>query len=280
MTIVKSADRVMQILETIGSKNHGMTHGELAKVLGIPKGSLSFLLSNLVDRDYLTFDRSSKLYMLGPTLLVLTGRYLSNLDLVRVGRPIVHELVSEINEDTELAVMKGDEILFLYKEECSKPLKYSIAIGERAPLYATSAGKAILAHLSADEISLYCSAASLAPITKNTITDQEVLRRELNAIRSKGLAYGREEYHHGICAVAAPIFNLYGNVVGSIVVTLPSVRFNSEHKRFIEPRLQGASERISRQLGFHAGSKDGAGSAMAGKTKYGYKKSGAYEGLS
>jgi DNA-binding IclR family transcriptional regulator len=270
MTIVKSADRVIQILETIGSQNHGMTHGELSKVLGIPKGSLSLLLSNLVDRDYLTFDRLSKLYMLGPKLLVLTGRYLSNLDLVRVGRPLVHELVSEINEDTELAVMKGTEILFLYKEECSKPLKYSIAIGERAPMYATSAGKAILAHLSEDEISIYFSAASLAPITKNTITDPEVLRRELNAIRSKGLAYGREEYHHGICAIAAPIFNLYGNCVGSIVVTLPSVRFNSEHRRFIEPRLQSAAERISRQLGFASGSKDSVDNAAERLTKYGY----------
>jgi DNA-binding IclR family transcriptional regulator len=255
--IVKSADRAFQILEAVGSRSSGITHGELSKALGIPKGSLSYLLSNLVDRDYVNFDRQSKLYALGPKLLVLTGRYLSNLDLVRVGRPVLRDLVMDINEDAELAVMKDDEILFLYKEECSQPLKYSIAIGERAPIYATSAGKAILAYLSPDEVSRYLSAVRLAPITKSTITDGEALRRELEDIRSAGLAYGREEFHQGISAIAAPVFNLYGDVVGSVVVTLPGIRFNSEQKRFIEPRLLSAAASISRQLGHEREGREG-----------------------
>jgi DNA-binding IclR family transcriptional regulator len=254
--IVKSADRAFQILEAVGSRSNGITHGELSKVLGIPKGSLSYLLSNLVDRDYVTFDRQSKLYMLGPKLLVLTGRYLSNLDLVRVGRPVLRDLVLDINEDAELAITKDDEILFLYKEECTQPLKFSIAIGERAPIYATSAGKAILANLPDAEVSRYLSVVRLARITDSTITDVEVLRRELEDIRSKGLAYGREEFHQGISAIAAPVFNLYRDVIGSVVVTLPGIRFNSEQKRFIEPRLLSAAANISRQLGYEADSRE------------------------
>jgi len=256
LVIVKSADRAFQILEAVGSRSNGITHGELSKILGIPKGSLSYLLSNLVDRDYVTFDRQSKLYMLGPKLLVLTGRYLSNLDFVRVGRPVLRDLVLDINEDAELAIMKDDEILFLYKEECSQPLKFSIAIGERAPIYATSAGKAILAYLSPDEVSRYLAAVQLAPITETTITDTETLRRELEDIHSAGLAYGREEFHQGISAIAAPVFNLYGDVVGSVVVTLPGIRFNSEQKRFIEPRLLSAAANISRQLGYEADNRE------------------------
>ena len=253
--VVKSADRAFQILEAIGSRGSGTTHGELSKNLGIPKGSLSCLLSNLMDRDYVTYDRLSKLYMLGPKLLVLTGRYLSNLDIVRIGRPIMKDLVTEVNEDAELAVKDGVEILFLYKEECSQPLKYSIAIGERAPIYATSAGKAILAYLPDDEIDRYFSSVKLTAITRNTITKGAALRDELQDIRSKGLAYGREEFHRGISAIAAPIFNLYGNVVGAVVVTLPSIRFNSEQKRFIEPKLLSAAKNISHQLGFDSDNK-------------------------
>ena len=248
--VVKSADRAFQILEAVGSRINGITHGELSKVLGIPKGSLSYLLSNLVDRDYVTFDRQSKLYMLGPKLLVLTGRYLSNLDFVRVGRPVLRQLVADINEDAELAIMKDDEILFLYKEECSQPLKFSIAIGERAPIYATSAGKAILAFLPEDEVLRYLSSAKLDPITQSTITDVEALKRELEDIRSQGLAYGREEFHQGISAMASPVFGFNGNVVGSAVVTLPSIRFNTEQKRAIETKLLKAATEISRQLGF------------------------------
>ena len=265
--VVKSADRAFQILEAVGSRSSGVTHGELSKILGIPKGSLSYLLSNLIDRDYLTFHRQSKLYMLGPKLLVLTGRYLSNLDFVRVGRPVLRQLVADINEDAELAIMKDDEILFLYKEECSQPLKFSIAIGERAPIYATSAGKAILAFLPEDEVLRYLSSAKLDPITQSTITDVEALKRELEGIRSRGLAYGREEFHQGISAMASPVFDFNGNVVGSAVVTLPSIRFNTEQKRAIETKLLKATTEISRQLGFDqdiAGASNGGREAQAG----------------
>ncbi|MBN1104092.1 MAG: IclR family transcriptional regulator, partial [Deltaproteobacteria bacterium] len=190
-------------------------------------------------------------------LLILTGRYLSNLDIVRVARPIIRGLVAEINEDTELAVMKGSEIIFLHKEECSKPLKYSIEIGERAPAYATACGKAILANLSEDEISEYFSSMTLSSFTDNTVTDLDLLRRELQDVRSRGLAYVCEEFQHGISAIAAPIFNFCGNVVGSITVTVPSIRFNSEHNRFIETRLLRAAANISQQLGFDPDSQDG-----------------------
>lgn len=256
MTVVKSADRVIQILEGAAAKDDGVTHGELSRTLGIPKGSLSPLLANLVERDYLTLDRTGKLYRLGPRLLVLTGRYLSKVDLVRVGRSILQELVGEINEDVEIAVRKGNDILFLWKEECSQPLKYSIGIGEVAPLYATSGGKAILAYLPEDEFSGYLVSARLDQITKKSITDPDMLRHELEEIRVAGLAYGREEYHQGICAIAAPVFNLHGDVVGAVLATLPSVRFNARHKAFIEPKLREAARKISRRLGFDACGKE------------------------
>ncbi len=250
MATVKSADRVIQILEAIGSRDYGLTHGELCKILSIPKGSLSLLLSNLVGRDYLEFDGSSKQFRFGPKLLVLAGRYLSRLDIVLVGRPILHELVGEINEDTELAIMKGIDILFVCKEECSHPLKYSVEIGDRAPMYATGAGKAILAHLSEDELSRYLSAVKQASTTRSTITDRTLLLRELRNVRAKGFAYSREEYQEGVSAIAAPVFNCYGDVAASVTVTMPSIRFMAERKRFIEPRLLDAAGNISRRLGF------------------------------
>jgi len=250
MATVKSADRVTQILEAVGSRDHGLTHSQLSMNLKIPKGSLSLLLSNLVQRDYLAFDGSSKTYSFGPKLLVLAGRYLSHLDIVHAGRPILRELVQQINEDAELAIMKGLEILFVCKEECSHPLKFSVEIGDRAPMYATGAGKAILAHLSEDDLSRYVSAVKLSSTTRNTITDRALLMRELRNVRTRGFAYSREEYQQGVSAIAAPVFNFYGDVAGSVTVTMPSIRFNAGQKRFIEPHLRNAAAHISRQLGF------------------------------
>jgi DNA-binding IclR family transcriptional regulator len=219
-------------------------------MLGIPKASLSSLLSNLVERNYLAFDPQSKLYLLGSELLVLTSRYLNNLDIVQTGRPIIRRLVREINEDAEIAVKRGNQVLFFYKEESSRPVRYSVAAGDLAPMYATSPGKCILAFMGEEEISAYLDQVTLSPITETTITDPDVLRSDLELIRSRGLAYGLEEYHRGICGISAPVFNIHGVVVGAIVATLETARFDDEHRAIIEPNLRQAAKRLSRELGF------------------------------
>ena len=248
--MVKSADRVMQILETIGSSEEGKTHGELASSLHIPKSSLSLLLANLLDRQYLSMNSPDKRYVLGPQVLVLAGRYLSSLDIARLGQPVLRKVTRVIDESAEIAIKRGNEMMIIAKVDCSRPLARIIQMGERAPIYATAGGKAILAHLSDDEIEQYFSSVELTPITKATITDPEVLRHELNAIRSGALARSHEELHEGITAVASPVFDLYGHVVASIVLPILTIRFTPEKGKKAENVLRQASIELSHQLGF------------------------------
>jgi DNA-binding IclR family transcriptional regulator len=252
--MVKSADRVMQILEAIGSSEEGKTHGELASSLNIPKSSLSLLLANLVDREYISLSGTDKRYILGPQVLVLAGRYLSNLDIARLGQPILRTLTRVIDESAEIAIKRGNEMMIIAKEDCSRPLTRMIQMGERAPIYATAGGKAILAHLPDEEIEQYLSSVELTPITKATITDPEVLRRELNAIRSGALARSHEELHEGITAMASPVFDLHGVVAASIVLPVLTVRFTSDKEKRAEEILRHASIELSHQMGFDTGS--------------------------
>lgn len=248
--MVKSADRVMQILEAIGSSEEGKTHGELSSTLNIPKSSLSLLLANLVDREYLSLSGTDRRYALGPQVLVLAGRYLSSLDIVRLGQPVLKKITRAIDESAEIAIKRGHEIIIISKEDRSQPLSRMIQLGDRAPIYATAAGKAILAHLSDEDIEQYFSSVEMAPITKATITDPEVLRRQLHAIRSGGIARSNEELHEGITALACPVFDLYGSVVASVVLPIPTIRFKPEKEENAEKILHSASLELSRQLGF------------------------------
>lgn len=248
--MVKSADRVMQILEAIGSSEEGKTHGELSSALNIPKSSLSLLLANLVGREYLSLNGTDKRYTLGPQVLVLAGRYLSSLDIVRLGQPVLKKITRAIDESAEIAIKRGHEIIIISMEDRSQPLSRMIQLGDRAPIYATAAGKAILAHLSDDEIDQYISSVELTAITKATITNPDVLWRQLQAIRSGALARSNEELHEGITAMACPVFDLYGSVVASIVLPIPTIRFTPEKEKNAEKMLRGASIELSHQLGF------------------------------
>ncbi len=252
--MVKSADRVMQILEAIGSSEEGKTHGELSSTLHIPKSSLSLLLANLVDREYLSLSGTDRRYALGPQVLVLASRYLSSLDIVQLGQPVLKKITRAIDESAEIAIKRGHEIIIISKEDRSQPLSRMIQLGDRAPIYATAAGKAILAHLSDDEIDQYISSVELTAITKATITDPDVLWRQLYAIRSGALARSNEELHEGITALACPVFDLYGSVVASMVLPIPTIRFTPEKEENAEKILRGASIELSHQLGFDNGS--------------------------
>ena len=250
--MVKSAERVLQILEHMGSKTNGVTHGELTVALEIPKSSLSALLSNLVYREYLSFDKQSKRYHIGPQILTLAGKYLAGLDIIKTARPFVKELMTITEESTEFAVKKGNDIQILCKEDCLRPLQRVIQLGELSPIYITAAGKAILAFLSEKETNEYLSSEKMTSYTKNTITDPEVLRKQLDAVRKDHLAYSFEERIEGITAIAAPIFDMDSRVVGSLVVPTPTFRFTPDKKEQIEDALRDISRRLSHQLGYLA----------------------------
>jgi DNA-binding IclR family transcriptional regulator len=256
--MVKSATRVIQILESVGASKNGISHAELSAALDIPKGSLSLLLADLVAHDFLSLRKEEeRRYVIGPQVLVIAGKYLTDLDIVRLGRPVVREVMNRTDESSALAVRKGDEMLIVYGENCSQPLKRAVEIGYRAPLYTTAGGKAILAHQSDKEIDQYLSSVKLTPKTHATITDSKKLIKELKGIRLEKIAYSREERYEGLISMAAPVFDLFGSVVAAIVVTLPKIRFNPKSEKLVKKTLNKASERLSRQLGFKPLTKSG-----------------------
>jgi len=247
---VKSADRAIQILEAIAQKNEGVTHGDLSEILNIPKSSLSSLLANLQNRDFLFLDKKNRHYTLGPKILFLAGRFLSSTDIIQLGRPIIDRLVSATEESSGLTVKKGNEILTVYNKNSHLPIIRSLQIGDRAPIYATAAGRVILAFLPDEEIEDYLAAANMEPVTRATITKPDQIRLEISAIRNSGIAYCREEFHEDSTAMAAPVFDMYGAPIASIHIVAPSNRMNARKEKVIAEALRQSTRKLSYRLGF------------------------------
>lgn len=263
--MVKSAHRVVQILEAVSSSTAGLKHSEIADILNIPKGSLSLLLSDLVAQDYLSQDKDGRRYLLGPQVLVIAKRYLAGLDVVQLGRPILKKMVDDSGECVEIGLRRGNDILMICREDCSRPLRSVIQIGDRAPLYTTAAGKAILAYLPLDEIEQYLSVVRFKAFTKRTITHPKALRKELEAIRSGQVAYSREELNEGVIAMGLPVFDADGSVHASIVIPMPTIRFNYKKEKKVELALREGASNLSHQLGFTGNSKESSTRKVPGK---------------
>jgi DNA-binding IclR family transcriptional regulator len=249
---VKSAVRVLDIFELLAHHPDGISLSQIAAELHIPKSSAHGLLSTLSSRGYLREGRQERTYRLGVRLFELGSGYMAGTDLLADGQEIVREMARACDETVHLAILSGDEVLYVAKEEGTNTVRMVSAVGRRFPAYGTGVGKMLLSCLSETELDkLYPPHRPLPPITPNTITDAQSFRRELAECRRRGYAIDLEESTPGLCCIAAPVFGSDGSEVAAISVSVPSVRFSAERQAELRLLAQQSAARLSRILGYH-----------------------------
>lgn len=248
--MVKSAVRVMQILDLVGKSRDGLKHMDIANELGIPKGSLSLLLADLIDGEFLTQNKGDKRFRIGPQILALAGRFLADMNIIKISQPVIRQLIARTHESCSLAVRKGHKVMVVWREHSSEALKWDMKIGDQYPMHASAFGKAILAFLEEEELETYFASVELVPINEKTITKPEILRQQLQEIRAGAIAYSREENFTGLISMGVPVFNSTRQVVAALAIPIPRMRFTPEKEVLLEKALKEAAGNLSRELGF------------------------------
>jgi IclR family transcriptional regulator, KDG regulon repressor len=249
---VKSAARVLDIFELLALHPDGINLSEIATALEIPKSSVHGLLATLSSRGYLRAGRHDRTYRLGVRLFELGSGYMASIDVVTDGQEIVREMARACDETVHLAILAGDEVLYVAKEEGTNTVRMVSAVGKRFPAHGTGVGKMLLSALTPDELDqLYPPGKPLAPLTPQTITDPVAFRQELADSRRRGYATDLEESTPGLCCIAAPVFGSDGTEVAAISVSAPTVRFTAERQAALLLLAQQSAEQLSRILGYH-----------------------------
>jgi DNA-binding IclR family transcriptional regulator len=245
---VKSADRVLDLFELLGRWDGEMSHADIVEALGIPKSSLTQLLRTLVARGYVEFAASSKGYRLGDAFAGLTQRAADSRDLVAFVEPLLAEMTRTTRETSALNQLKGDMAEVVATVASSQRLVSHMRRGDAAPLYATSGGKAILAHLPEAMRNEYLSSVRLKPITPRTIRTKRELRRQIDEVREAGIAYSLEEFTPGIVGIGVPVLSEAGFPLGSLNIAMPAVRYSPATRDRAIGALTAARDRIERQF--------------------------------
>jgi len=238
---VKSAMRTLDILEFLSAQGRPMAAHELATALAIPISSLSYLLATLLERGYLA--RSGRLYAPGPALARLQpGAALPSL-AERVA-PIVRSLRKQLNETAGFFVGHADSVEALVSEIGMHALRYTIDVGQRAPLHAFSSGKALLATWSDAELDRYLAETKREAFTPNTIVGAAPLRAEIEEIRRTGIARTREEHTPGIMGVGRAAI-VGGVALGAFSIAMPLARFSPDVEKKAIDLLVRATDLLS-----------------------------------
>jgi DNA-binding IclR family transcriptional regulator len=245
---VKSADRVLTLFELLARWGRELSHAEIAEALEIPKSSLTQLLRNLVGRGYLRFSPETKGYSLGEAISLLAYSSMQRRSLTDFAQPVLTELTAITQETSALNLLRGDQTEVVATVSSPLRLVSHLRLGDLAPLYAISGGKAILAYLPDEMVHDYLARIEFEPITPNTITSVAKLRAQLREIRREGLALSLEEFTVGIIGLARPVLNKLGHPLGSVNVAMPTVRYNSAAREKVSSALEKAASTLSRQI--------------------------------
>jgi DNA-binding IclR family transcriptional regulator len=247
---VKSAERTLDLIETLASTTVPMGTGALSEALKIPKSSLFHLLGTLEDRGYVREENGG--YVIGPKLTELARGHTEPRDLSRIVAPVLQELGAAINETCSLNIQRGDNVEVVATVSGRQALNYTMQLGELAPLYAVSAGKALLATWDNDRISSYLERITFERFTPHTIQSPERLWRDIERARTEGFGFVEEEFTPGIVGlgVALP----HGSAAdhfepAALNVAIPSVRCDAQKLVQIRQQLRIAANRAAAALG-------------------------------
>jgi DNA-binding IclR family transcriptional regulator len=246
---VKSADRVLDIMEMLATTPHGHPFVELGRQLEIPKSSLHSLLAVLTERGYVEYDLQHRTYSLGIRTWEVGQAYLSHQDLLSNALPLMQGVVDEINETVQLAVLDGIENVYLAKVDCSHPVRLQSEVGKRLYAHATGLGKVLLASLPEAEIHARYRGQALPKISSNTISTLGELEVNLDLVRTRGFAIDDQEFTPGLKCVAVPIVDMNGTTIAAISASIPITRAMPERMLAALRELAAASIEISRRLG-------------------------------
>lgn len=250
MSNVKSASRVVDVLELLASHKEGLSVTDVSGYLRIPPSSCHTLLQTLTRRGWLTREERNKRYRLGLKLFQLVGCMVDSLDIVEVAEPVMERVNQLCNQAVSLATLEGTEVVVIYKKTASGVIRIVNPVGTRLPAHATALGKVILAELSEEQVDYLYPDEELEAHTPFTITTKQELKQCLSQMEETGIAYDREESSMGIQAVGSVIKNYSGLPVAAIsIAVLSADRHDEKYWGQLEKLVRVAAAVISARLG-------------------------------
>ena len=238
---IESLDRGLRVLELFGAQDRPMTLSDVAKAANLPRATARRILLTLEKGGFVATD--GKLFSLTSRVLALASAYLSSNQIVSVVQPMIDRVASETREVCSLAILDGEQAIFIARASPARVFSAGIDIGYRLPAFCTSVGRVLLGRLSNEELASSIGRMELAAQTPFTVVDKEVLLATIITDRSKGYSLVDQEAEDGFRSLAVPVRRYDGEIVAAINVGSHVDRISTGEMidRFLPPLKSAAT---------------------------------------
>jgi DNA-binding IclR family transcriptional regulator len=216
--------RVLRLLRILADHPAGLALTPLCMVMNAPKTSVLSLLRGLTVHGYL--QRSNGAYGLGPESFALGASLVSARSLDVVALPFLREAAERSGETALIARIDraADRLVYNPIIESTRAIRYAVPVGTTRPLFASSAGRVLLAFQDEAWRRDYLRRADLRAMTEHSVTDPAQLARLIEAARVSGLAVTFGEVTLDVAGFSAPIFEPDGRVNAALIIAAPIER--------------------------------------------------------
>jgi IclR family transcriptional regulator, pca regulon regulatory protein len=244
---VESLDRGLRLLRAFGENTAPMSLSEIARAAELPRATARRILFTLQHGGYVTSD--GKLFALTAHVLTLAGSFLRSNQIVSVLQPVLDRIAIAAQEISSLAVLDGDDVVFIARGSPTRILSGGLEIGYRLPAFCTSVGRAMLGRLGDAELKQRLGAMRREPLTPQTVTDPKRLFASIVADRERGYSLVDREAEPHFRSISVPVRRYDNVIVGAINIGAHADRISTEEmiKRFL-PLLREGAESVKARL--------------------------------
>jgi IclR family pca regulon transcriptional regulator len=239
---VESLDRGLRLLRAFGESTAPMSLSEIARIADLPRATARRILFTLQHAGYVASD--GKLFALTPHVLTLAGSYLRSNQIVAVLQPVLDRISAVALEISSVAVLDGDDVVFIARASPTRMFTGGVDIGYRLPSFCTAVGRAMLGRLTDAELKASLAAMKRDALTPQTVTDSKRLLAAIAADRGRGYSLVDREAEPHFRSIAVPVQRYDGTIVAAINIGAHVDRISTEEmvKRFLPLLREGADE--------------------------------------
>ena len=242
----QSLERGLAVIRAFGPDHPRLTLSDVARRTGLTRATARRFLLTLVELGYVDFD--GRLFRLRPQVLELGYSYLSGLTAPEVALPYMEGLVGQVSASASLGVLDRGDIFYAAHVPASRMLAVRVPVGTRVPAHATAMGQVLLAALPASERRQYLDSARLEAFTPQTVTTRAELTAALDAVYRNGYALGDQGLEENLFAVAVPVTDGRGSVVGALAIATQASPAAEPQQADYLPALLETAAQVSAQL--------------------------------
>lgn len=247
--LISPVQRALKLLDFVANGGSTTQLSRIARELDINRVTLARLLDTLEHERMIEPSPEGAGYRIGSRFLAMAAAALGDRDLLRLAQPILARLALGLQFSAHLAVLSGDQLVYLLQELPDTLLVSNVRVGSRLPAHVTAPGRILLAALPSQARRALLGRGPLAAATRHTPTTHAELDRLIDEDARHGCAWSFSGYERGVDACAAPVFDRFGKVVAAISVAGPDSRFDEATRARTGEAVTGAARLLSKMLG-------------------------------